>query len=142
MKSSNIKAGVKATTKLNGRDQVVTVISQSLGKGGPTQWIVRTPAGNQVYRTARQLRAVTEPLNNPATLDDGIDAVEDRAHKLAMGEVSTPQRTTVDVLVHADRRGGGRAAILVKVWSGFDGDARAAAAVRRAHELGYTNAVA
>lgn len=79
VKANNIKPGVKATTKLNGRDQVVTVIGESLGKGGPTQWIVRTPAGNQVYRTARQLRALA-PVAPVATLDDGIDAVEDRAH--------------------------------------------------------------
>jgi hypothetical protein len=64
MKTSNIKPGVKATTKLNGRDQVVTVVSESLGKGGPTQWIVRTPAGNNVYRTARKLREFV-PANSP-----------------------------------------------------------------------------
>jgi hypothetical protein len=64
MKTINIKPGVKATTKLNGRDQVVTVMSESLGKGGPTQWIVRTPAGNNVYRTARQLREFV-PANSP-----------------------------------------------------------------------------
>lgn len=108
MKSSNINPGVKATTKLNGRDQVVTVISESLGKSGPTQWIVRTPAGNNVYRTARQLREIAAPLNSPvdvgashvseynirqarATLADGVDAVEDRAHERAMRE--TAERT-------------------------------------------------
>lgn len=86
MKSSKINSGVKATTKLNGRDQVVTVIGESLGKGGPTQWIVRTPAGNQVYRRARQLREIQPaPV---ASLADGIDAVEDRAHARAMRDIA------------------------------------------------------
>ncbi len=105
MKSTSIQPGVKATTKLNGRDQIVTVISKSLGTAGPTQWIVRTPAGNNVYRSARQLRQLPatprETLNSPvdvgashvseynirqarAKIVDGIDAVEDRAHARAM----------------------------------------------------------
>ena len=104
MKSSHIKPGVKATSKLNGRDQVVTVMGEAIGsaRSGVKQWIVRTPAGNQVYRTARQLREVARTGHYPqeailayrqsldarvdeirATRADGIDAVEDRAHARA-----------------------------------------------------------
>lgn len=60
MKSTDIKPGIKAVTKITGRDHVVTVIAQSVASNRP--WIVRTPAGNNIYRSARQLRAVAEPL--------------------------------------------------------------------------------
>jgi len=48
-----VKAGDTARTKVGGEWQVVKVQKRSAdGK----LWIVRTGAGNQIYRTAAQLR--------------------------------------------------------------------------------------
>jgi len=53
MKPSDIKPGLPVVIKVNGTDQVATVIDWS---NDGERVIVRTRAGNQIYRSPRQLK--------------------------------------------------------------------------------------
>lgn len=81
MQKSQVGFGVKASTKISGREQTVTLIG--FGMGSEREVIVQTPAGNRIYRTLRQLK-----VTPAATRADGIDAIEDRAHERAMSEAA------------------------------------------------------
>lgn len=70
MKKSDVAFGVKATTKISGRVQTVTVMSFAINN--EREVIVQTPAGNRIYRTVRQLKMI---VNYPSCQVCGGDVV-------------------------------------------------------------------